>query len=310
MLAGQKGSPVPLRILIVEGDPVQRETLAAFLRTRGHYVDTSEDGLGALRMGRLGWFNLVLMDYHLPEIDGLAAARLISESVRGDVRPVIIALSAEIDLLRANAGGSGACGSEIVFDGLVQKPWDPDALIATMERCFEARGLRSVAPVVEVAGPVGDGGSGAALPNAIRMLIVDDDDLFRSVLATALRSNGFSVDSSARGIEALRMIGRSHYDAAILDYHLPEIDGLAIARLTHELVPGVQRPRLIGLTSSPEDLNGREAGSLSAFDDVILKSSDLGGILSSIERSLTYRRLRSKPASVNILELMQSALSS
>ena len=289
---------------------MQRETLAAFLRTRGHYVDTSEDGLGALRKGRLGWFNLVLMDYHLPEIDGLAAARLIGESVRGDVRPVIIALSAAIDLLQAGAGGAGVDGSETVFDGLVQKPWEPDALIETIDRCFAARGGRVVPAVVQAAGPAGDGVYGASSTGAIRMLIVDDDDVFRGILAAALGRKGLQVDTSARGIEALQMIGRSHYDVAILDYRLPEIDGLAIARLTHELVPGVQRPRLIGLTSSPDDLNGREAGSLSAFDDVILKSSDLGGILSSIERSLTYRRLRSKPAAVNILELVQSALAS
>ena len=301
----QEGQPLPLRILIVEDDLVQRETLAAFLRTRGHYVDTCVDGLDALRMGRLGWFNVVLMDYHLPEIDGLAAARLIGESVCGDVRPVIIALSAEIDLLRVTAGGF-----EIVFDGLVQKPWDPDALIETIDRCCAARRGTAVRVAAETLGPAADGDLDLVVPGAVRMLVVDDDEILRGVLAAALRSRGYSVDTSARGLDALRMIGRSHYDVAILDYHLPEIDGLAIARLTHELVPGVQRPRLIGLTSSPEDLNAREAGSLSAFDDVMLKTPDLDSVISSIERSLAYQRLRSKAPAVNIMALMQLAMPS
>ncbi len=279
---------------------MQRAVLAAFLQAQGHYVDTSEDGLDALRKGRLGWFHVVIMDYGLPEIDGLAAARLIGDCVGGDRRPILIALSATIDALMGNAAGP-----EIVFDALVQKPWQPDALLETIADCCRRRGAdpRQAAPAAE--NPMLQPGAqdGPTAPDAVRILVVDDDDLFRSVVVAALGSQGFRIDTAAQGLEALRMIGRSHYDVAILDYHLPEIDGLAIARLTHELVPGPQRPRLIGLTSSPQDLNHREAGSVSAFDEVILKSSDLHDLISTVHLCIAYRQARSTSAGVNILDL-------
>lgn len=308
---------MPLRILIVEDDPLQRALLAAFLQTRGHYIDTSEDGLDALRKCRLGWFNVVIMDYRLPEIDGLTAAKLIGDFDLGEGRPVIIALSGTTDLLQVDAAGP-----EIVFDAVVQKPWNGDVLLETIARCRRERCSQAAQSAAGAAAPAPDAGwehhvyaSAAPGPaeravatstdpntGAARVLIVDDDVVFRGVLATALSSKGLAVDSAARGLEALRMIRRSHYDVAILDYRLSDIDGLAIARLTHELVRGTRCPRLIALTASPEELNSREAGLLSAFDNVIRKSLDLQSIVSIVELSLAYKKLRPNPEGLNIFQ--------
>jgi CheY-like chemotaxis protein len=286
---------VSLRMLVVEDDPLQSMILVAVLEAQGFHVETSADGLDALRKGRLGWFDVVIMDYRLPEIDGLAAARLIGEFACCDKRPTIIALSSSPEWLEA-----GESRAEQVFDAVIRKPWKPLDLLETITSCREQRHGRAYPAPVEAPADLDDN----RVSSPVRVLVADDDEVFMSVLVAALATKGYHVETAVKGIEALRMINRSNYDVAILDYNLLEIDGLVIARLSHDFIQGAHRPRFIALTSSPERLNSREAGSLSVFDDVIVKSSDIQAVLSSMELCVRYKRIRPNPAGVAVVTLM------
>ena len=65
------------RILLVEDDPVSCDLFAALLVSQGHVVETAGDGFNALRLAQETPYDIVFIDYHLPEMDGYALARLI-----------------------------------------------------------------------------------------------------------------------------------------------------------------------------------------------------------------------------------------
>jgi two-component system OmpR family response regulator len=62
-----------------------------------------------------------------------------------------------------------------------------------------------------------------------RILIVEDDPLQTQILESALVAAGFEVDTASSGLNAVRQMRPGHYDVVVIDYQVPEINGLAIA---------------------------------------------------------------------------------
>ncbi|PXA75061.1 hypothetical protein DMC25_25135, partial [Caulobacter sp. D4A] len=84
------------RVLLVDDHPMNRELGAAMLILAGCAVQTAEDGDEAVRIAADGGFDVILMDIHMPRMDGLAAARAIRALDGPAARVPIIALSADV----------------------------------------------------------------------------------------------------------------------------------------------------------------------------------------------------------------------
>jgi two-component system OmpR family response regulator len=65
----------------------------------------------------------------------------------------------------------------------------------------------------------------AAEPSSRRILVVDDDDQIRDLLATALGGDGHTVDGARDGGEALSLLELHPYDLVLSDLHMPRVDG-------------------------------------------------------------------------------------
>jgi CheY-like chemotaxis protein len=114
------------RILVVEDHPVNQKVLAHQLRELGLQYDVAVNGTQALDLLAADDFDLVLMDWQMPEMDGLAATRLIRK-LPTDIRHIpIIALTAN-----ANAGFREACLAAGANDYL-SKPYSESALAALL----------------------------------------------------------------------------------------------------------------------------------------------------------------------------------
>ncbi|MGQ0740771.1 MAG: ATP-binding protein [Alphaproteobacteria bacterium] len=120
----QRAALGALSILLAEDNPVSALLARELLRRRGHRVDEVHGGEDAVRARTLADYDLVVMDIHLPGVNGIEATRRIRawESAAGRARTPIIALSADV-----MDTGRRAC-LEAGMDGFLVKPVDPDAL--------------------------------------------------------------------------------------------------------------------------------------------------------------------------------------
>jgi len=87
--------PSAARILLVDDHPMNREIGTALLTLVGCQVETAENGHQAVEMAQRGGFDIILMDIHMPEMDGLAATRAIRALGNGASQIPIIAMSAD-----------------------------------------------------------------------------------------------------------------------------------------------------------------------------------------------------------------------
>jgi len=121
------------RVLLVDDHPMNRELGMALLTLAGCEVTTAGDGAQALEAVTAGGFDLVLMDVHMPGMDGLTATRAI-RALPGPVAGVpIIALSADVlpeQIARCHAAG---------MNGHVPKPIRREELFAAVARAREGR---------------------------------------------------------------------------------------------------------------------------------------------------------------------------
>ena len=98
-----------MKVLLVDDHPLFLDGLKNLLTSRGvQVVGSARDGLEALDKARTLHPEVILMDIHMPQIDGLAALRLIKAELP-DIRIVMLTMSAEDEDLFV-AIKSGACG--------------------------------------------------------------------------------------------------------------------------------------------------------------------------------------------------------
>jgi CheY-like chemotaxis protein len=135
-----------------------------------------------------------------------------------------------------------------------------------------------------------------------RILIAEDDELQGLVLQTGLKRRGHEAELVNNGLEAVRRLRTGHYDLGLLDYAMPEVNGLAAARLLRDFFCQAECPRLIAVTSAADEVNERSQGFLGrGFDAIVSKQIGLQGMLILLDAQLASLE-KSKAATVAALE--------
>ena len=84
------------------------------------------------------------------------------------------------------------------------------------------------------------------MPTGDRILVVDDDESIRKVLAIILRQSGYVVDTAANGEEAIAKSDANFYNLALIDVRLPDIEGTRLLSLLKETTPRMVKVILTG----------------------------------------------------------------
>jgi len=130
---GARAPPRPMRVLIVDDEPVNRRVLARRLRQWGHEPVQAADGAAAWEMFRAEPFRMVITDWVMPEADGIELTRRIRSSPGGGYTYVL--------LLTARTGVEALVeGIEAGADDFVTKPFQTEELRARLragERVLE-----------------------------------------------------------------------------------------------------------------------------------------------------------------------------
>jgi CheY-like chemotaxis protein len=135
------GSRLPLRILLVDDEAVNRRVMLRLLDRFGYRADAAEDGALAVEAARATPYDLILMDLQMPVLDGAEAARRIRAASPAGSHPRIVALTA------ADAEESRAACLAAGMDDVLTKPVAAADLEATLLRAAGGRrGARRAAP--------------------------------------------------------------------------------------------------------------------------------------------------------------------
>ena len=90
-----------------------------------------------------------------------------------------------------------------------------------------------------------------------RVLVAEDSPTTHEILKLLLTQRGHHVDIATDGEQALEALRHNHYDVALLDFHLPKMDGLRVATTVRSELPVHARPRLIAITADLPGLLAR-----------------------------------------------------
>ncbi|HEX3722558.1 MAG TPA: response regulator transcription factor [Nitrolancea sp.] len=101
----------------------------------------------------------------------------------------------------------------------------------------------------------------------MRVLIVEDEPRLAKLIRTGLLEEGYAVDVSGLGRDALERVMRSDFDSIVLDIMLPDIDGLSICRALR--TRGVRTPIL--MLTARDAIEDRIAGLDAGADDYLIK---------------------------------------
>jgi CheY-like chemotaxis protein len=110
----------PLRVLSVDDNKVNRLVVQGFLRPTGWQVDDAVNGLDAVSMAETGAYDVILMDWQLPDVDGIEATRRIRVFGSDKLRIIGLTANATPDVIQR--------GTEAGMDMVLQKPVSADQL--------------------------------------------------------------------------------------------------------------------------------------------------------------------------------------
>jgi len=120
-----------------------------------------------------------------------------------------------------------------------------------------------------------------------RILVADDEEIMREVLAELLSTESYTVEMAENGSKALRSIQNGEYELVLLDLMMPELDGLQVLEALKEIE---NPPEVIILTAFASIEKAIAATKLGAFD-FIAKPFKNDELLLSIKNALEHRRL-------------------
>jgi signal transduction histidine kinase/DNA-binding response OmpR family regulator/HPt (histidine-containing phosphotransfer) domain-containing protein len=225
-----------VRALIVDDNACAREVLAEMSSAFGLKVDTAVDGVEALRMVDLADagdtpYELVLVDWKMPGIDGVECASRLSRRERGrHPAPTVLMVTAfsRDEVLQRLAD------RQVPAAGLLAKPVTPSSLL---DACSMALGLaiRSTARTVQREETML--GHQARLAGA-QILLVEDNAINRELAVDLLSRAGIAVSVAGDGREALDLLAQQSFDGVLMDCQMPVMDGYAATREIR------QRPQL------------------------------------------------------------------
>ncbi len=129
--ASDRGSALrrPLRVLVAEDNLLNQKVIASILQKRGHYMTVATDGVSAVSMYERGDFDVVLMDVHMPGMDGLLATKAIREREARRAGPRIRIIAVTADALDGDKERCINAG----MDGYMAKPIDLERLLVALE---------------------------------------------------------------------------------------------------------------------------------------------------------------------------------
>lgn len=272
------GTDRPIRLLVADDNEVAGYLLVRMAEALGWQADLVHDGQQAVeraqQMQRAGNdYDVILMDWRMPTMDGLSAARLIRQQSQGQHAPMVVMVTAYGREVLSDVQQEG----DAPFAGFLSKPITPQQLADTIQRVFSdddtpqpsAASLRAAQPQ-RLAG--------------LRLLVVEDNMLNRQVAFELLQCEGAQVTLAEGGLEGVQQATEcaEAFDAVLMDIQMPDIDGLeATRRIRADARRGVVK--IIAMTANASS-SDEQACLAAGMDGHLGKPIDLEKMVATLLR--------------------------
>lgn len=167
---------------------------------------------------------------------------------------------------------SGVCGSSFFLTG--------NAIGHIVSTTF------SVYSIKQAKG--GKGGMFTQKTKGPRLLLVDDEERFRTTLAKRLKEKGFDVEDLGSGIEALEFLKEKKVDVIVLDIKMPGLDGIETLGEIKKSDPGIEVVLLTGHGTVDTAIEGMRNG---AFD-YLMKPCEIDNLILKINGAFEVKKER------------------
>ncbi len=242
--------PQDINVLVIDDDSIALEHAEIVLSQVGISCETAESGWEGIdkvriRHGRREDYNLIIIDWKMPEMDGIETTREIRKIVGNDT-PVIVLTSFNWDEIADEAREAGV-------DTFVPKPLFASTVMDEFAEAFRSKNGALEQRTVYLKGR--------------RVLLAEDVAVNAEIMMMVLSMREMEVDLAENGRVAVNLF-ESHeagyYDAILMDMRMPEMDGLEATRA----IRGLQRDDakmipIIALTAN-------------AFDEDVQRSMQAG----------------------------------
>ncbi|MFC1857025.1 response regulator [Thermodesulfobacteriota bacterium] len=205
------------RVLVVDDNDTSREIFQGILTSMSFDVtlaSSGEEGISELEeASRDNPYDLVFMDWKMPEMDGIAASKQIRNS-QSEIRDVRIILATAYDLEEVMQRTE-----KLGINGFLLKPVSPSALFDAIMEAF-GKGIPKGARTRQE-----EAVEGLRQIRGARILLVEDNEINQQVAQEILEGSGFVVEIANDGQEAVTMVSESRYDIVLMDINMPVMDG-------------------------------------------------------------------------------------
>ena len=206
--------PGELTVLIVDDDPIACEHAKLVLEKAGITAETASSGAEAIEMVRLRQtrmepYNLILVDWQMPDTDGVETTRRIRSIVGGESAIIILTAYRWDDILE-EAVQAGV-------DSFIPKPLFAAAVLEEFKTALKKKNIRLKKQTAK------------ADLKGRRLLLAEDVDINAEIMCILLQERGVEVDRACNGkiaVEKYRGHEPGYYSAILMDMRMPEMDGL------------------------------------------------------------------------------------
>ena len=282
-----------LRLLVVDDNATSRDYLSKTIAGWRWEAEVAASSAEAIEMvaraaSARRHYDVVLLDWQMPGMDGGATMRALRERMPGARLPIALMVNAygRGKLMESSAASQA--------DAILSKPVTGSSLFDTVHEVLvqHAQAAPRLAPALAAA----QGGADGVRLDGARLLLAEDNDLNQVVARGILESVGARLDIVGNGQLALARLAANPgaYDLVLMDIQMPVMDGYAAAR---RIRAGLRLTLpVLALTAGVTE-SERRACADAGMNDVIAKPIDVDEMLSAIARHLpALGRMRAPPA--------------
>ncbi|OAM52073.1 hypothetical protein A7981_00855 [Methylovorus sp. MM2] len=272
------------RILIVDDNEIARQVLQEMLESMTFKVNQAPSGERALEMiadadSNGDPFEVVLLDWRMPLMDGIETARNIRKlRIRRQPHMAMVTAYGREEVIR-EAEKAG-------FQDILIKPVNASMLFDTTIRILGDTETESRSSARDVSTTVED----LAVIKGASILLVEDNELNQEVANGLLLDGGFKVDIAEDGVQAIRMINDKAYDAVLMDMQMPVMDGIT-ATIELRKQPKFASLPIIAMTANVMEQD-RQRCDEAGMSDFVAKPIDPDDLFSVLLRWIKPRNAK------------------